>query len=389
VSNLDGISIIDVDTHVQEPPDLWTSRVPARLRDRVPQIRWSEQDQAEFWFMGDEKLIRPGLTATAGWDDYPTAGGPARFADIDTTFYKPRERLERMDADGIFAQILYPNLAAFNTQSFAADGDRDLHTLCIQVYNDFLTEWSSEDRARFLPVASIPFWDLDASLSELARAKEMGHRGIVFSQEPRAFGLPALTDPHWDPLWAAAQEMQLPVNFHIGTGDNSIFERLDTSFGRAAAVSSITTFGWLTNAYTISQLIFGGVCHRFPTLPFVVVESGVGWLPFAVDGMDWQFLGNGVHKEHPEYLLPSEYFERQIYGSFWFEGDTAREAIRRFPNNIMYETDYPHPTSMSPGPCSPAVSPRDYVQRELGVLSRDLLCNVLHDNAARVYGLDA
>ena len=87
-------------------------------------------------------------------------------------------------------------------------------------------------------------------------------------------------------------------------------------------------------------------------------------------------------------MLPSEYFRRQIYGSFWFERDTARYAISKFEDNIFYETDFPHPTSMSPGPASPAVAPMTYIKEELATLSSSTLNKILHDNAARVYHLD-
>ena len=89
----------------------------------------------------------------------------------------------------------------------------------------------------------------------------------------------------------------------------------------------------------LADLIFGGVCHRFPELKFVSVESGVGWLPFILEGFDWQWRNSGIWREHPEYeLLPSEYFRRQIYGCFWFEGRRAadsRSAIERFPGNLL------------------------------------------------------
>jgi hypothetical protein len=97
---------------------------------------------------------------------------------------------------------------------------------------------------------------------------------------------------------------------------------------------------FLANARTIAQLVTGGICHRFPTLNFVSVESGVGWIPFALSALDWQWKNCGVREEHPEYdLLPSEYFQRQIYGCFWFERDTALDAIeRRLPTSCTTST---------------------------------------------------
>jgi predicted TIM-barrel fold metal-dependent hydrolase len=146
---------------------------------------------------------------------------------------------------------------------------------------------------------------------------------------------------------------------------------------------------FLNNARTIAQLTCGGVCHRFPELNFVSVESGIGWIPFALASLDWQWKNCGVHLEHPEYdLLPSEYFRRQIYGCFWFERDTALSAIDQLgPDNVLYETDFPHPTSMSPGPASSAIAPDAYIDEALGDLPEATLRKVLHDNAARIYHL--
>ena len=146
---------------------------------------------------------------------------------------------------------------------------------------------------------------------------------------------------------------------------------------------------FMGNARTIAQLICGGICHRFPELDFVSVESGIGWIPFALDALDWQWKNCGVHLEHPEYeLLPSEYFRRQIYGCFWFEREALPAAIELLgPDNILYETDFPHPTSMSPGPAT-ARSPRTtYIEETFAGIDPVTTRKILHDNAARLYHL--
>ena len=118
--------------------------------------------------------------------------------------------------------------------------------------------------------------------------------------------------------------------------------------------------------------MFGGVCQRFPDLKFVSVESGVGWIPFLLEAMDWNFHNSGVRKEHPEFdLLPSEYFARQIYSCFWFERASARAAIEMLgADHVLFETDFPHPTGMTPGPASAAVAPREHLKRALAGLAR-------------------
>ena len=85
--------------------------------------------------------------------------------------------------------------------------------------------------------------------------------------------------------------------------------------------------------------------------------------------------------------MPSEYFQRQIYGCFWFEEQVARDAIEQYPDNILFETDYPHPTCQHPGPRTPAQRPREYADRVFADIPADVTEKVLAGNAARVYGL--
>lgn len=385
-SAIRDIAIIDVDTHVVEPPDLWTSRVPSVSRVDVPHVRWDDRTGDEAWFIGDQRLAAVGNPAMAGWGEYPP-DHPRRWADIDPVTWEARLRLERMDSYGIHAQVLYPNVALFDANNILGMRDAGLQLACVRAYNDFQTEWGSVAPDRFLPVASLPFWDLSATIAEMERCRAMGHRGVIFSQDPGYFGLPVLTDRHWDPMWAAAQEMGLPVNFHIGSGDPSPGAGGHPDNGPHANYASFGVTFFMSNARTIAQLVCGGICHRFPDLNFVSVESGVGWIPYALDALDWQWKNCGVGKEHPEYeLLPSEYFRRQIYGCFWFEAENARYAIERLgPDNILYETDFPHPTSMSPGPASSAVAPDEFLERAFGDLPEATLRKILHDNAARIY----
>jgi predicted TIM-barrel fold metal-dependent hydrolase len=295
-----------------------------------------------------------------------------------------------MDDHGIWAQVLYPNVAGFGAGKVLAIGDPELMLACVQAYNDFLTDYTSADPKRLIPIMALPFWDMDLTESEIARCVAAGHKGVIMTGEPAHWGMPKLADPHWDRLWAIAQEADLSVNFHIGSGDMSIFDTAYEGAGRHANYAGFGVQFGIGNVRVIANLITGGVCHRFPNLKFVSVESGIGWIPFALDHLDWQWKNCGVPQEHPEYdLLPSEYFVRQMYGCFWFEGPTVKAAIDQLGADwILYESDFPHPTSMAPGPASSAVEPRQYIAETLGDLPEDVLRKILHDNAARLYHVD-
>ncbi len=386
---LNEIPIIDTDTHVVEPPDLWTARVSSKWGDLVPHVAWDDERQIEAWFSGEQRLGAVGAPAMAGWHEFPPMH-PRRFGDTDPASWDATKRAALMDRYNIRSQILYPNVAVFDAKSILAMDDPALQLACIEAYNDFLVDFSSQAPGRFVPVAALPFWDLELTLAEIDRCAAMGHKGIIFTQDPSYFGLPELTDRYWDPMWASAQEKQLPVNFHIASGDLDPFSIGHPDNGVHANYAAMGVSFFLANAKTIAQLVTGGICHRFPTLNFVSVESGVGWIPFALSALDWQWMNCGVREEHPEYdLLPSEYFRRQIYGCFWFERDTALDAIERLgADNILYETDYPHPTSMSPGPATTAQRPDEYLRSNFSDVDTATMQKILHDNAARIYHLD-
>jgi predicted TIM-barrel fold metal-dependent hydrolase len=388
---VEQIRVIDTDTHLVEPPDLWTSRMSSKWGDLVPHVKWDDAVGEEAWFIGQTRLAPVGGAAMAGWGEYPP-DHPRRWADADPASWDAGLRLKKMDEYGIYAQVLYPNVALFNSAVLVQADNANVTLEYLRAYNDYQTDWTSTAPDRLLAMTSLPFWDLDATLDEIERCAARGHHGIVFSQDPSAFGLPTLTDRHWDPMWASAQEKGLPVNFHIASGDISLFTQGGglADAGPHTSYASMGVSFFMGNVRTIASLICGGVCHRFPDLNFVSVESGVGWIPFALDALDWQWKNCGVALEHPEYdLLPTEYFKRQIYGCFWFEHETARFAIEYLgDDNILYETDFPHPTSMSPGPATTAISPRDFIDKSLGALPEASQRKILHENAARIYHLD-
>jgi predicted TIM-barrel fold metal-dependent hydrolase len=387
-STLSDIPVIDVDTHVVEPPDLWTSRMASKWGDEIPVVRWDDKASEEAWFLGDTRLSPAGSPGQAGWPEWPPLH-PHRYEETLLETRDAATRLGWMDRHGIQTQILYPNVAMFSAGTLTRS-DPGARLAQVQAYNDYQTEFAATAPGRYVAITSLPFWDLDATLVEIDRCVAAGHRGINFTQNPTAFGLPTLTDPHWDRLWASAQEKGVPVNFHIASGDVSLLTDMGhPSAGLHANYASIGVSFFMGNARTVAQLITGGICHRFPRLDFVSVESGVGWIPFALDALDWQWINCGVAIEHPEYeMLPSEYFRRQIYGCFWFERATLPFVIERVgADNILYETDFPHPTSMSPGTHTGAVSPRDYVREVFDPVSDADARKILHDNAARLYGL--
>ncbi len=340
-------SIIDVDTHVTESADLWTSRVPARMRDAVPQLVKDKRGR-HMWFLNGKPIAKLGLSATAGVGDMKDP--PDHYDDMHPGAFDAKARLAYMDEMGIWAMVMYPNVGGFGSQVFLQLGDPELMLTCVKVYNDWQTEWASADSRRLLPIISTPFWDVNAAVAEVRRCAAMGHRGILFTGEPQSFGQPVIGDPYWNPLWEVAVELDLPISFHIGSGnmESGLQKQKMQVYGRMAAFTEVSVAYFMRNGVQMADLILSGVLARYPTIKFVSVESGIGWIPFLLEALDYQFLGNRVSEERPDLdLLPSQYFARNIYGCYWFEQTAPRRLLDKVGiDNILFETDFPHPTSL-------------------------------------------
>jgi uncharacterized protein len=382
------LKVIDVDTHVIEPPDLWTSRVPSKLVDQVPRVEKYPQTERSHWRIGDEWATPPGHFGLAGWPYYPPPR-PTEFDHIDPGGWQSDVRLKRMDEYGIFAQVLYPNLIGFDAPLFMKLGS-ELSILCTQVYNDFLIEFASADPKRLVPIAMVPFWDLEESVTEIKRAAATGHHGVLFANRFEQIGMPTFVDPYWDPVYEVLQDLDLSVNYHIGftrtksaiDSMNQYASKTPEEHARLTVLNSSEAL--LGNAETMRSLLTSNLCDRFPRLKFVSVESGFGYVPYLLESLDWHWKTTGAFRTLP--TLPSEYFRRQCYGSFWFEQQTLR-LLDLYPDNFMFETDYPHPTSLSPGPASPADIPIDHIRSTFENFEPGLTRKVLHDNAVAVYNL--
>ena len=409
MSGIDGFKIIDCDTHVTEPTDLWTSRVPSKWREKAPRVAHDPITSELRWRVGDTWLTPVGAYSHAGWREF-SPGSPPTLAEADPACWDPKARLKKMDEYGIYAQVLYPNLMGFESLTFMGDDDPGFALACVSAYNDFTTEFASANPDRFVPITVVPFWNMDAALKEIDRCTDMGHKGVLWANKFEAAGLPSFVDHHWDPVYAACQERGHSINFHIGFSSKTSRTAEGREAQQALSFLSNTTRGTrenpppaedalaivrtgipvvMGNAATITTLLLSDLCERFPQLNFVSVESGFGYVPYLLEAADWMWCNFGARDALRERLLPSEYFRRQCYGSFWFEAVTLT-MLESFPDNFMFETDFPHPTSLTPGPASYAENPATRAKRVVvEKLPPDVARKALFENAARLYHVRA
>ncbi len=377
--------VIDVDTHITEPADLWTSRLPAKFHDRAPHIVRNPETQWDIWQIGDASPLVPvGFTAVAGWPE-PFPAAPRNMDEVPKASFDANARLEYMDSLGIWAMALYPNVGGFGSQAFLNLKDPELMLACVQAYNDFLCDWIAPDPRRFIPIAAMPFWDVEATRAEIQRCAKLGHKGVLFTGEPQSHGFPVLANPHWDPVWATAQDCDLPVSFHIGTGDfDGEFspDRISASgVGATNAYAAVSLF--LENGKQLADLLLSGVLARFPKLRVVSVESGIGFIPFILEACDYTFEYSKIRLQRPEFeMLPSEYFQRQVYGCYFFEEVAPQRLLDKIgEDNVLFETDYPHPVCLFG-------DVRERIDAGLRGASEKTRRKLLFDNAAKLYKVD-
>jgi predicted TIM-barrel fold metal-dependent hydrolase len=382
---LSGIKVVDVDTHLTEPHDLWTSRAPERYRERVPRV--VTVDGVESWTFDGVVLGRAGAGGVVRRDGSKSLGAEFigwSFDAIHLGAHEVGPRLEVMDQLGIWAQIVYPNAVGFGGQKFAEAKDLELRALCARIFNDAMAEIQEASGDRLFPMAILPWWDLEAAVAEAVRIKGMGLRGVNTNADPQNEGLPDLGDRHWDPMWEACSDLGLPVNFHIGASiqQSTYFGSTPwPSQGDDEKLALGSAMMYLGNARVLGNLIYAGILERHPTLRFVSVESGIGWLPFILEALDYQIQETVPLAMDRLSMKPSEYFRRQVYACFWFESRSLVPVIEAVGvDNCMFETDFPHPTCLYPDPLS-------RVAESLAGVDSEFRHKVLSGNACRVYSL--
>jgi predicted TIM-barrel fold metal-dependent hydrolase len=372
--------IIDADAHVQEPPDLWVSRAPAKLKDRVPQVQHTEQ--GDFWQFDEGKPPEPvGLTVAAGLSylDFHPFG--ATYENIRPAMFQPGPRLDDMDIDGIYAQVLYPSVTLKGASTYT--DDPELQRFCVRAYNEWLSEFCAGSNGRLIPQAIIPTTGLDDAVAELEWAIKHDHRGAVISRMPGG-SFDFTSDD--DRFFQIASEARIPLVVHIGSfmrprlmegGGNFSFTDLSFLGGVGATKAG---------SYTIpvtTDLLFSGMFDRFPDIQLALVESNIGWIPTLLEQTDDMFLRYRFFTKAHEVMkgMPSDIFHKHFWATFMVDTVGIELRHRMNINHIMWSTDYPHTGSDWP-------NSRVTIERVFRGVPKVEVKKMLHDNVKSLYRLD-
>ncbi len=368
--------IIDADGHILEPPNLWKENLESKYKERALHLVKDEE--------GWESLVIDGKVSPTirGMGVVSSFGKPGEIAfskdqlymDGPKGAYDPHERIKQLDADGIDAAVLFPTIGLLWEGEV---NDPGLALAYNRVYNDWIADFCSHYPNRLYGVAHISLMDPEAAIVELKRVAKLGLKAVMLTPFPangRAYG-----DTIYDPFWAVAQDIQMPVGLHViarpDFHGSSWYDH--TTFHGSPFYFLSVTLGFDIQASFVS-MFEGGTLERFPTLKLLVLEVGAGWVPHFIERMDskWKHSGFLTACKRP----PSEYFRRQVWvGCDVDESMISPAAARWGSDKFFWSTDFPHfdgfPDALNT------------LQNGIKELSPPDRQNILGDNAARAYDL--
>ena len=388
--------LVDVDAHVVEPADVWSSRLPTRYRDVGPRIELRpagtpKLDGASYieapgtdgplvawWHYEDHMASLKRTVAAAGFEPDEVGLRSVGYDEMRPGCYEVAGRLADMDLNHVEAQMCFPNYPRFCGQQFLWGKDKELALLCVQAYNDWMVEeWCGTSGGRLIPLCLIPLWDVQLAVAEVRRNAARGVRAVAFSELPAYLELPSLYSGEWDPFFAACAETGTVLSMHIGSGTRTP----QTSDDAPDAVAATIIFG--NSVGSLTDYLFSGVLHRFPDLKVLYAEAQIGWIPYVLERADdvWEthrgWSNSQLHCPEP----PSLYYKRQVYSCF-FKDPVGIDLLDRVGvDNVLFETDYPHQDSTWPGS-------RQAAADQFGHLPQDQIDKIARSNAIRLLGLD-
>jgi uncharacterized protein len=325
--------MISTDSHVMEPDELW-HELPPRLRELLPKVPFRNNP--------------PGAS-------------------------NPTLRLRDQDADGVAAEVLFPN---YGMALFGID-EVETQQESFKLYNDWMRDFCNTDRKRLYGVPLVSVYDIKAGIKEMQRGHDMGLKGAMLWQVPDP-RLP-FTSEHYEPLWAACAEAGAPVICHILTGHS--YAKNGHKKGAEGIKESVNE---KTNdsANTLFDFIFSGAFDRHPKLRLLLAESEIGWMPFLLQQWDYYFERHGQRDPLPIKRKPSEIFAEHVYGTFLEDYVGTRHLPWWGEKNCMWSNDYPHFNMTFP-------HSRNVVERHLKGLSDEKRQRLTRGNAVDLFGIEA
>ena len=372
-----GIKLISSDNHVNEPRDLFTSRAPKHLVDKVPRVLQGK-DGGEGWSSDGAPPKRTyGLEAMAGFarNEYRMSG--LRFDQLRKGNYDGAEHLKDMDIDGIYASTTYPGFGA----SLYVHPDKEVALACFKIYNDWiLDEFQAADSTRLCGLALAPTEiGIAETAEEIKRVAKKGCRAMYIPGSPL---MPYNHPTHYEPLWQAASEHGITLCMHRNHGGPP--DKTDWDFFQQDKVS----IGGIVTRYfsavrPFSYLIFSGLFDRYPDLKLVGAEVDCGWVPFWVQTLShhWEIQKSWFPvklKRDPAEFIGKNIFTTNVDDYVGY--DLIKTGLFPYLSSMtMFSSDYPHSATIWP-------NSRQVANKMIDGMKPADARKALSENAVRVFG---
>ena len=376
-----AILTIDADGHILEPRDTWIDYIAPAYRDRAIRIDHDERGDEVLLIDGRPLEIVRGRLASLGGvemdpDDLLFPGRMQYEQGCPPGGYDPAARLKVMDAEQIDIALLYPTIG------ICWEGhvqDPALAHAYTEAYNRWLVDFCSHDPRRLVPIAHINLLDIGLAVQEIRRAHAAGCKGIFLSPDLFARGGRRFDDRALDPVWATAQELELPIAFHVVVRDQPTTSYVD-QFQAGGRAFGLLNFAFLAIDVMagFTELLSCGVLERFPRLRVAILEAGANWISAWLDRLDHKY--EVIRSVTFLRMQPSDYFRRQcLVSADPDESLTAAVIAHVGPEYFIWASDYPH--------IDASMNVVATIRQRLAPLPLADQAKVLGTNAQRFYGL--
>jgi predicted TIM-barrel fold metal-dependent hydrolase len=349
----------------------------AKWGERIPHVA-IQQDGSERWIIDGQVRAATSLAPTAALSKDRSAE-PQSWGEVPQAVYDPRARLAAMDSDHIDCSVLYPTAAGVSGEALGAIKDVDLQIECARVYNDWIIDVWAAASPRLVPQAILPIGSIDAAAAEARRSVSRGHKGVILPAQPSQINrdLPHLYKPDWDPLWAAIEELNVPVCFHAGSAPSVMFD-ISPTYDAVTAKAFDNVRQSAGSAALLNGMVLSGILYRFTKLQAVFPGSAIDYVPFALEALDHQWERQLLAKNEGLKERPSDVFHRQCYVTTWKEKVGLRNRSYIGAERILWESEFPRSSSTYPGSAA-------LIENNFKDVSKEDREQILWRNAARLY----
>jgi predicted TIM-barrel fold metal-dependent hydrolase len=372
--------IISSDTHVFEPPRLWTERVDKQYRDRAPHVI-RENDglggTVDTWYCDGHRFFTAGAGTQLGkrYEGRFNVRAEGHMEDVPKGAYIPEECVKDMASDGVDVSIVYPTVA-LNVYTIPDD---ELVNACFYAYNDWMAEFCGAvpDALKGIGLINLRVDDPKPAIKELERCAKKGLVGALISVYPGEEY--AYSRPEYESFWAAAEDLRMVLGMHVST-NRMLHEGVFFDYSKETPASHSNADHWARQS--VGHMIFSGVFERHPNLFVGAVEYEMSWVPHFLDRIDFTYFNRNtlISQHFKNDLVPSDFFRSNCFVGF--NEDAVGVAIREYIgiDCITWGSDYPHPESTFP-------RSQQVMQAMFKGCTEEEIRKMTYSNAARIFNI--